>query len=683
MDHVFLGIIPEMISFTSSRERVLLGGKIMGSAKIYLQNNTDSYAVLSLYHYSTSHGSTGITQGAVPPGGKIGPVTVDWNTATPADFWYASIAPSGGSRPGVYVSNVPDDVLLPYWKECMLIGEWGLKDDRSSPTFTVDWDNFAINLKSGYCGASMIHTGDYSAIQHVFVLMLENHSYDNMFAALGGAPAANSNSYNGQTYTVSDTSTPTGMPTDPGHEFADVLEQLGGEGATYTAPNYPKPQMSGFAANYAYSTSEKTGTPTADEIGDIMKCLAPAQVPVITQLANHYALCTNWFSSLPGPTWPNRFYVHGASSAYQDGGGYTSLDSSPSNLQIAQWETVSGFTYRNGSIFDALDANGIPWRIYHDDTLDVGGSIPQVTALKGISLAQPLAVKSITAFASDVASGYPYRYTFIEPNYGDVTGNTYKGGSSQHPEDDVSGGENLIARAFNAIASSPLWPYSMLVITYDEHGGFYDSVAPGGTVEPDTQDGPGDNGFVFNQLGVRVPAVIVSPMVKFGVDPTPYDHSSVPATLERLLGFGALTARDAAANDFMHLFDGGDAEARPAPTLATGRTPLPVSPSAVAKRAALMKTPIQEKGNLPGFLHCARKTDIELSAAAPITTIAPEELITPLPAPSVSAPMPSYGEVDSYFRNVMARVQQRRAGHEAALRMRLATPGAKSRDAEV
>jgi phospholipase C len=180
---------------------------------------------------------------------------------------------------------------------------------------------------------------------------------------------------------------------------------------------------------------------------------------------------------------------------------------------------------------------------------------------------------------------------------------------------------------------------------------------------------------------VRVPAVIVSPMVKSGVDPTPYDHSSVPATLERLLGFGALTARDAAANDFLHLFGADAAEARPAPTLAAGRTPAPVSPSAVAERAALMTTPIQEQGNLPGFLHCARKTDKELSAAAPVTTIAPEELIAPFPAPSVSSPMPSYGEVDSYFRNVMARVQQRRAGHEAALRARLATPGGKSRDA--
>jgi phospholipase C len=653
----------------------------MGSAKIYLQNNTDSHAVLSLYHYSTNYGSTGITEGDVPPGGKIGPVIVHWNTATPADFWYASVAPSAGSRPGVYVSSVPDDILLPYWKECMLIGEWGLKDDGSSPTFTVDWDNFAINLNSGNCGASMIRTGDYSNIQHVFVLMLENHSYDNMFAALGGIPAGNSNCYNGQTYTVSDTSTPTGMPTDPGHEFADVLEQLGGEGATYMAPNYPQPQMSGFAANYANSTSEKTGTPTADEIGDIMKCLAPAQIPVIAQLANRYALCTNWFSSLPGPTWPNRFYVHGASSAYQDGDGYTGLDDSPSGTQIGKWETVSGFTYRNGSIFDALNANGIPWRIYHDDTLNVAGSIPQVTALKGISLAQPLAVKSITAFASDVASGYPYRYTFIEPNYGDITGNTYKGGSSQHPEDDVAGGENLIAKVVNAIASSPLWPNSMLVITYDEHGGFYDSIPPGDAVQPDPQDSPGVNGFVFNQLGVRVPAVIVSPMVKSGEDPTPYDHSSVPATLERLLGFGALTARDAAANDFLHLFGAEATEVRSAPMLAAGRTPIPVSPSAAAERAALMITPIQEQGNLLGFLHCARKTDEELSAAAALTTITPEELIAPIPAPSVSSPMPLHGEVDSYFRNVMARVQQQRAAHEAVLRARLATPGAKSRDA--
>ena len=646
----------------------------MGSAKISLRNDTDSSADMAIYHYSTNYGSSGVSANGVPPGGSIGPFKVHWDTATPADFWYASIAVSGGANPGMYVSYTPDDALLPYWKECMLIGELGMKDDGSSPTFTVDWHTFNVKLKSGACSGGMIRIGDYSPIHHIFVLMLENRSFDNLFAFSGlpgitVATTSNNNTYQGTTYSVGDNATPTSMPTDPGHEFADVLEQLAGENATYSPPAYPTIALSGFAANYATSTTEKTGTPTSDEIGDIMQCFnTPVQLPSIYKLATNFVICNNWFSSLPGPTWPNRFYVHGASSAYAAGGGYTSLDDSPSTTQMTEWETVAGFTYRAGSIFDALHGQNIPWRIYHDCSGPTAGAIPQVTALKGITLADPLAVKNLDAFASDIASGYPYRYTFIEPNYGDTTGNTYKGGSSQHPEDDVVGGENLIADVYQAIAQSPLWPNSLLVITYDEHGGFYDSVVPGTAVPPDTQDQPGANGFVFNQLGVRVPAVIVSPLITPGVDQTVYDHSSVPATIERLFGLSPLTARDAAANDFIHLLSGAASDA-PRPTLASGRSRMPMADSDQIARAATLAAPLPDKGNIHGFLHIARKTDRELS----------ERGAAPAPGVTPPAAVRTYGDADAYIRAVMARVMAHRAEHEAALRTRTVQRGAKAR----
>ncbi|MFM5948130.1 MAG: alkaline phosphatase family protein [Novosphingobium sp.] len=649
----------------------------MSSANISLQNNTDSYADMAIYHYSTNYGSVGITQLNVPPGGVIGPFKVSWNTATPADFWYASIAVSGGSRPGMYVSNVPDDKLLPYWKECMLMDVPFHSDNGTSRTFSVDWDSFHVDLKSGGTKADMLRIGDYSAIQHVFVLMLENRSFDHMLAFSGipgitAATTANSNSYNGVTYNVGDNATPTSMPTDPGHEFTDVLEQLGGQGSVYGAPNYPAINNSGFAANYATTADEKTGLPTPGEIGDIMACFNTAQqLQVMSGLANRYALCDHWFSSLPGPTWPNRFYVHGASSAYSDGNGnYVSLDDSPSPTQIGIWESVHGFAYRDGSIFDALDAASIPWRIYHDTSGTTAGSIPQVTALKGITLADPLAVKSLDAFASDIGSGYPYRYTFIEPNYGDITGNTYKGGSSQHPEDDVAGGENLIAQVFNAIAQSPLWPSSLLVITYDEHGGFYDSVAPGGTVVPSTQDKPGENGFIFNQLGIRVPALIVSPRIASQVDSTVYDHSSVPATIERLFGLPALTARDEAANDLRPLIS-ATVDLTAPPVLPTGRTRLAASAIDNEVRAKALDQPLPEKGNIHGFIHLARKADRELAERG----VAPAAVFESTAAPQ------TYGDADAYIRSVMARVNTMRVEHEAAVRTRLSTPGAKRSEA--
>src|SRR5262249_23741946 len=132
--------------------------------------------------------------------------------------------------------------------------------------------------------------------------------------------------------------------------------------------------------------------------------------------------------------------------------------------------------------FDALSAAGWQWRIYVDESGPVIGGIPMVAALHGVQYL--IDTHAFSTFAADVQGPYPYAYTFIEPNYGEVS-TTYEGGSSQHPLDSVTGGENLIGAMYEAIRSSPLWGRSLIVITYDEHGGFYDSVAPGAAPPPD------------------------------------------------------------------------------------------------------------------------------------------------------------------------------------------------------
>jgi phospholipase C len=649
----------------------------MGSANIYLQNNTDSVADLMLYHTSANYGTLGLGGTGVAPGAKIGPLKVSWDAATPSDFWYASIAVSGGKQPGIYVSCVSYDPLLPYWKECMLEGEFGFGDDGNSPTFTVDWNTFSINLHSDACSADMLSIGKYSPVQNIFVLMLENHSFDNIFAFSGingitHATTSNCNSYGGNTYCVSDNATPTGMPTDPGHEFTDIFQQLCGAGTSYTPPNYSAINMSGFAATYATSADEQTGLPSGAQIGDIMACFnTQSQVPNIDYLATNYVICDHWFSSLPGPTWPNRFYVHGASSAYLiSGGQYQSLDDSPTKTEMGIWESFKGFTYQSGSIYDALNSANIPWRIYYDDSLALSGSIPQVASLKGISLADVFSVKSLSDMQNDLQSAYPYRYTFIEPNYGDITNNTYQGGSSQHPMDDVSGGENIIGNIFNWITHSPVWPNSMLIITYDEHGGFYDSVTPGSTVVPNPSDLPGTNGFIFNQLGVRVPAVIVSPLVTAGVDTTVYDHSSVLATIERLFGLPALTARDAAANDFTHLLASGAARPERPSNLNAGRPIPPKAPMTAEELTAQSQEPIPESGNLRGFLAVAQKTEIELSAGTPVERAA---IVAKVQAIQTRA------DAETYISQVMARVKTLRVANAAAVRAELTKPSPKKR----
>lgn len=391
-----------------------------------------------------------------------------------------------------------------------------------------------------------------AAIKNVFVLMLENRSFDHMFG-LSGIPGihvangASANVYQGRTHAFQG-GAPNQAPSDPGHEFKDVVEQLCGAGAAYVPGKpYPATDNSGFVSNYA-TTSTEGKPPPLDSVGTVMQGIdAAAQTPALYQLATNYVLCDFWRASLPGPTWPNRYFLHGASSS--------GLDDSPTSADLAEWEAVKGFSYANGSIYDALGSGN--YKLYQDDDNPLEpGRIPQVASLKGISFFD---VDNLSHFADDLQNGYSYPYTFIEPSYGDVVHNTYEGGSSQHPMDGLSGGDQLIARVYNAIRKSPVWPSSLLVILYDEHGGFYDSAPIKAATPPgDGADGKlSKNGFDFSVLGVRVPAVIVSPWVGKGVvDHTEYDHSSVPATIGRLFGCGPLTQRDKQARDVLHLIAG-------------------------------------------------------------------------------------------------------------------------------
>ncbi|TKC87880.1 alkaline phosphatase family protein [Trinickia terrae] len=388
-----------------------------------------------------------------------------------------------------------------------------------------------------------------ASIKHVFVLMLENRSFDHMFALSGipgivAATTGNTNIY-GSTACPFGGGAPDQMPTDPGHEFADVVEQLCGPGVKFPSGQpYPAVANSGFVSDYA-KTWPAGDPPQIADVSTIMLGInTPIQSPALYRLAKEFVLCDGWRSSLPGPTWPNRYFLHGASSA--------GLDHSPTSAEMDKWETVDGFTYAKGSIFDALGEGN--YRLYQDDSGSLLGRLPQVASIKGISFFD---VDDLAHFEADLASGYTARYTFIEPNYGDLVRGTYEGGSSQHPMDGLAGGDQLVARVYNAIRSSTLWESSLLVILYDEHGGFYDSVKPGDAVRPNDADATAPlnaNKFRFDVYGVRVPAIVVSPWVAQGkVDHTVYDHSSVLATVERLFGIGALTNRDANAKDLLSL----------------------------------------------------------------------------------------------------------------------------------
>ena len=638
------------------------------SANVLITNNTDGIAHIKLFHRSDSSGTQNGSW-TTRPGATAGPMTVQfetgWDSYGILDWWSVVIAVEGGSTPGTYQNS--GTAIFPHWKECQLQSG----DAGKNLTFTVSATGFNISLASGGCTDGMTRLGDFAKITNVFVLMLENHSFDNIFGQSGipgitHAAPTDSNSYQGVSYTVGSPA-PVAMPTDPGHEFPDVVEQLAGAAATYP-PGGPYPAItgSGFAASYATSTTEGP-VPSSADVGKIMLGFdTGTQLPVIHQLATRFAVCDHWFSSLPGPTWPNRFFVHGASSA--------GLDHSPTPAELAQWETPGfGFAYPHGSLFDALSHAGLTWRIYHDDTNaysddpqngSIFGAIPQVSALKGITL---LDAHSLTGFAADLQSPYTCQYTFIEPNYGDIT-SSYRGGSSQHPMDDVHGGEGLIKAVYEAIRNSPIWNTSLLVITYDEHGGFYDSVLPGAATPPDDGSPATHNkfGFTFNQLGVRVPAVVVSPWIPAGtVGHASYDHSSVPATVERLFGLPALTARDASANDVRALLTEAQPRTDAPTTLDNPAPPAPRAATGTEAPEARDSEPIPESGNLPAFLLIMLKTDLELSATAPEQDAARARHAT----------VTTRGGARSYITYVMAKAKAAKAIRAHGTVMSPATDG--------
>ena len=452
-------------------------------------------------------------------------------------------------------------------------------------------------------------------VSHVFVLMLENRSFDHLLGfsnisgtdavtgqrtSIAGLSGKESNSYNGNTFTVihpADYS----MPVDPGHEFTDVLVQLSGPAATYTPGGpYPPINCSGYVASYAAKAGPQ------QPAGEILKCFSPDQLPILNTLAREFAVCDHWHASMPGPTWPNRMFVHAASSA--------GLDHSPTTAEIALWEITSGFSFPNGHIFDRLASSGRTRRLY------AGDSFPMMAALKGIGLGD---IRPYSDFANDLKGSFPFNYAFIEPSYRLL--DEYRGSTSEHPLGDIRLGEGLIKDTYEAIRNSPVWDSSVLILTWDEHGGFYDHVPPPAAVAPgDTSPSAPHNkfGFTFAQYGPRVPAVIISPLIpKNTIDHRLYDHSSVPATLEALFGLQPLTARDRSANNILPLL-----------SLATPRTDAPTTlPSPQIPAAPLMAVgmahPVSyaaqpparphdsiNDGNLPVIVQSAMRQDIELSA---------------------------------------------------------------------
>jgi phospholipase C len=360
-------------------------------------------------------------------------------------------------------------------------------------------------------------------LAHIVVLMMENRSFDHM---LGGLKAIDPRiqglsgdefnlDTNGKKVVVKPNAAYQGqLDPDPNHHFEGVdLQMFDGNMAPDRTPT-----MGGFVKSYFNERRD------AAHARFVMNYYKPSKLPVLTTLATEFALFNGWFSSIPGPTLCNRAFAH-----YGTSFGHVDMNVFYPNTQFK-------------SVYQRLEAAGKTAKIYYFD--QKSSTMEVVNLLQH----QPKFFALFDQFLADCKTGQLPDYAFLEPNYSDHEENGIPViASDQHPDHDVREGERLIARVYNAIKSNAqLWGSTALLVTYDEHGGTYDHVPPppcmpdGFVAQPaDTKTG---KPFLFDRLGVRVPAVLVSPWIPQGTvisglgdpDARVFEHASIPATVTDL-----------------------------------------------------------------------------------------------------------------------------------------------------
>jgi phospholipase C len=397
------------------------------------------------------------------------------------------------------------------------------------------------------------------AIDHIVVLMLENRSFDHMLGylslapELGGGgrndvdglrgPDVNVNQFDGSDYAIHhlDRTAFSGETEDPDHSGRSVDEQLSGE-------------CGGFVANFARvsaARAKKAGLAEPDP-GLVMGYYDGHDLPVYDHLASEYCVVDRWFSSVPGATWPNRLYsLTGQSAGSRD-------DISPPIYSLPAFPRY-------------LDEAGVEWGWYSFDPATLRLVDPAYRLgnhhrfafadSRKLSTKERLAgdfLEEGPSFLDDVAAGRLPAVSWIDPRFKDlrVLG---PDSNDDHPPSDVLAGQDLVLTLYHALSSAPTWSKTLFVITYDEHGGLYDHVLPP-TADDDHPD--------FRRLGVRVPALVVSPLVARGSSSTAlfgpdfhFDHTSLLKTI--LTRFCArdgqipsMGARMAGANHLGHLLSG-------------------------------------------------------------------------------------------------------------------------------
>ncbi len=349
-------------------------------------------------------------------------------------------------------------------------------------------------------------------VEHIIIYMQENHSYDSYFGLL----------HRGDGYCIRN-----GVPTNSNLDL---------EGRRVPVQHAPSTCQLGEGVSQSWTSSHlqidggRMDGFLFDDNLNAMHYWDGTDLPFYYSLADTFPLCDRWFASAPAQTYPNRMYLQAATSQ-----------------SLVATDTAKAFALPHpagGTIWDKLDAHGISWNDYAWD-------LPDIALFPKTLGANKDKIRTFQQFLGDCQTGALPSVSIVSPG---VT--AY---SEENPAD-VQLGEAYSASIINAVMGSPAWPKTVLLFMYDEHGGYYDHVPPPAAVPPDdippdvvaTPNAPA----AWNQYGLRVPAFVISPFAKRNyVSHVVHDHTSVLRFIETKFNLGALTRRDANADNLLDCLD--------------------------------------------------------------------------------------------------------------------------------
>lgn len=352
-------------------------------------------------------------------------------------------------------------------------------------------------------------------ISTIVVVMLENHSYDNILGMLPGR---------GRGFRL-------------GLDGKPVASNPGPKGETVRAFPMPNPcQLDSYpyntwdATHQSYNRGRMDGFVKSQSGPVSMGYFGPEVLPFVNYLASTFPVCDNYFCSVMAQTFPNRRYLLAGTS-----------------LGLIN-DSLNGDRPPHGTIFEALNSHGIAWKDYYATT-----SNPSALSWLYLSMNPDVTDKfvGIDQFYADAAAGTLPGFSLVDPDFGK---------SSEENPQDVQFGDQFLGEVVGALMASPQWPSTVLVWCYDESGGYYDHVPPPSAVKPDgvppALSSSNRFGGAFNRYGLRVPAGVVSPFARPDyVSHVVHDHTSVLKLIERKWNLPALTRRDAAADDLLDCLD--------------------------------------------------------------------------------------------------------------------------------